>query len=114
MFFTDEEKKVWFRFRVWYIRPEMLDALTRYRDRGVEPGGFLSAILANDFVEAASRADHENLSNLAAYACFLYNEMPMGSWGSYEKVRWWIEKGGLQGLEDARRDELQTKENASC
>lgn len=104
MFFTEEEKKVWFKFKVWYIRPEQLEALMRYRDQGIDPGGFLYFILANDFVEASNLADHENLGNFAAYARFLYEMMPRSSWGSYDNVKRWIEKGGWHGRKNVYED----------
>jgi hypothetical protein len=56
-------------------------------------GDFLTAILANDFVEAAKRADNRNQHLLFDYAMYLYNELPGRShdpridyWGSYEAV----------------------------
>lgn len=56
-------------------------------------GGFLTAILANDFVGAVIHADEKNFALLKEYAMYLYNEMPgrsknykMDYWGSYEAV----------------------------
>lgn len=72
-----------------------LAALEEYRDGGhAYPfGSFLTAVLANDLVEAAHRADSTNIRLLPNYASFLYNEMPhrtgdssTDSWGSYEAV----------------------------
>lgn len=58
-----------------------------------EFGSFVTALLANDLVEAAGRADYLNVKRLDAYASFLYNEMPGRTgdaardyWGSYEAV----------------------------
>jgi hypothetical protein len=56
-------------------------------------GSFVTAVLANDFVEAAAHADDYNQLILHEYASFLYNEMPGRTgdpsrdfWGSYEAV----------------------------
>lgn len=78
-----------YEFREYYIPVRMMPGLERYRDHGVLPGQFLTAILENDFMEAAGRADDENLSNLPAYAGYLYNKMPRGSWGNKEIVAAW-------------------------
>lgn len=65
--------------------------------RGEHPypfGSFLTAVLANDFVEAAARADASNTRILAEYAAYLRGNMPARTgdpavdwWGSYEAVR---------------------------
>lgn len=56
-------------------------------------GSFLAAVLANNLVDACSKADHSNITLLPEYASFLYNEMPgrgrgpeLDFWGSYEAV----------------------------
>ena len=36
-------------------------ALDRYVDHGLEPGGFLTAVLTNDLFGAVARADSENI-----------------------------------------------------
>ena len=79
-----------YMFRRWYIPERMMDGLIRYRDHGVPPGNFLTAIICNDFKEICGRADDENLRNLPAYAGYLYNEMPNGSHGSKAIMKAWI------------------------
>lgn len=80
-----------YTFRQWQIPDRMLAGLDRYLVHGIMPGDFLRLILVNDFVRAAGRADDENLANLPAYACWVYNECPSDAWGSAEKVAAWIE-----------------------
>ena len=58
------------------------------------PGHFLQAILSNDLVEAAGRADHENVQILHVYASLLYNCLPKPSWGSHEAMMKWIDDDG--------------------
>jgi hypothetical protein len=79
-------------FREFRIRPHMVESLERYVNDGLRPGDFLTAVLANDLVGAASRADLDNARNLMAFAAYLYNNVPGAAWGSYEKVEAWIRR----------------------
>lgn len=72
--------------------PEHMQEATRaYIEDRRPPGGFLQAVLANDFVMAASRADDINQRCLFDWASFLYNEAPVECWGSPEAVYDWVE-----------------------
>lgn len=79
------------------IPGHMRDGIQRYVMSGVPMGSFLTAIFANDFMEAAGRADGLNRHALFAYAGFVYNHTPSNCHGSYETVREWTERGGLSG-----------------
>ena len=68
-----------------------MEGLERWRDHGIYPGNFLTAVLENDLIGSLGRADEENLANLPAYGAYLYNEMPIGSHGSKEIMRAWSE-----------------------
>lgn len=74
------------------IPQRMMDSLERYLEHGVEPGGFLRAVLENDLVGAFGRADAENMRAMKAWASYIYNEVPSGSWGSPEIVKAWLDK----------------------
>ena len=63
-----------------------MDALIRYRDKGIIPGGFLQAVLKNDLFGTYERADQYNKAELDAIVKFIFNRMPMSSWGSWEKM----------------------------
>jgi hypothetical protein len=67
----------------------MIHGLQLYIERGVKPGSFLSAVLANDFAKAATRADSANSELLREWALFLLNELPPECWGSWETVQHW-------------------------
>lgn len=79
-----------------YGIPQEIQARLRDYVAGNHPypfGGFVTAVLANDLVGAAMRADDHNVTILHEYASFLYNEMPGRTndpsrdfWGSYEAV----------------------------
>ena len=78
------------------------DAVLQYVLRGINPGGFLQAVFSNDLAGAFGRADETNRKSLFEYVSFLYNEAPLVSWGSREKMKAWIERKGLLGVDATR------------
>lgn len=79
----------------------MREATRLYVEEGICPGGFLTAVLENNFVHAVTSADRTNKENLKTWAIWLYNEAPAACWGNSEEVNKWIKLGGLRGyLED--------------
>jgi len=79
----------------------MQDGMRLYIERGIEGGSFMTAVLCNDLMGAAGKADHINRECLFDYCNFLYNEAPTSCHGSREKVEAWIERGGLKGNQEA-------------
>lgn len=69
----------------------MADGLQRYIEHGVPPGSFMTAVLCNDLMDAAGRADDTNRRYLFEWAGWLYNYAPPACYGSPEKVKAWIE-----------------------
>ena len=69
------------------------DALDRYVQHKILPGGFLVSVLSNDLFGAVARADSENLAALTDIVKYIYNELPTGCWGSWEQIRWFVEDG---------------------
>ena len=81
----------------WSLIPEyMRESVDAYISQGRPVGHFLTALLSGDLFEALARADDTNVRWLREYGVFLYNYAPSGCYGSPEKVRAWIELGGLQ------------------
>lgn len=74
--------------------------LRDYIDHGHRVGGFLCAVLSNDLMEAAGRADGTNRMALHHYAAFLYSYAPRDCYGSSKKIEAWMERGGLHGRHD--------------
>ena len=75
----------------YVMLPEhMQDSARLYVERGIEPGGFLCAVLENNLTEAFGRADSINRDAMFEWACWLYNDAPGDCWGSPEKVAAWI------------------------
>lgn len=79
--------------------PHMHHAIIGYIEHGAPVGDFLSAVIENDLISAAKRADQHNQRALWEWAGVLYWS-PRDAWGSKEVREAWIAKGGLSG--DAR------------
>lgn len=56
---------------------EPLVLFARGELRRQEMGSFVGSLVDGDFVTVCGAADDTNQKYLPAYACFLYNEMPM-------------------------------------
>ena len=67
----------------------MAGGMQRYIEYGITPGHFLVAILCNDFMEAAQRADDTNRRCLFYWAAWLYNYAPPACFGSPERFAAW-------------------------
>lgn len=63
-----------------------------YVEHGYNPGGFVSAVLENNLVDAVSRADRENLEHLSEICDYVYWKIPADCWGSTAKVKDWRKK----------------------
>lgn len=87
------------RMSSYPIRENMKSSIIEYLIHGRPVGGFLRAVLENNLVEAAGRADEDNRKHLFEYAGIMYNVMPMGSWRDKARVDAWIENGGIIGQE---------------
>lgn len=78
----------------------LVDGLCLYMVLGVIPGGFLTAVLSNNLMEAFARADLTSRAAMFNIVSFIYNECPAGAWGSKEHVLEWSGHRGLRGLGD--------------
>lgn len=79
------------------VPAHLQDGLRRYLIRGIPPGHFLEAVLANDLFAAMARADDESRAGLFELVKYLYNHAPSGCLGNREAVHQWIVAGGLEG-----------------
>jgi len=86
-----------YTFRKFYIPARMMGGIRRYIERGISPGGFLTAVICNNLAEAVARADDENISNLPAYIAYFYNEAPTPCWGNRENMERWVEEFEKKG-----------------
>lgn len=82
----------------WSIIPGyMQHGLRLYIENGIEPGGFLEAVLKNDLSGAYNRADNTNIHYISDYVRFLWTWAPSLCWGSEERYNAWLKAGGLSG-----------------
>jgi len=68
----------------------MVGGIKLYIERGIMPGGFLTALLSNDLMGAFGAADQTNINCMYKWATWLYNEMPSrgsGMWGSLKDMQ---------------------------
>ena len=79
------------------IPEDTVESLILYAWQGAPPGGFLTAFLSNDLMDAGARADDRHQECFVRLVGFVYNEMPIGCHGSHETVAAWVEMGGLAG-----------------
>ena len=79
------------------MNDDMAEAIVQYVLYGRPPGGFLGAVLENNLREAFGRADDNNRPIVYNYVHLLYNAAPSDCWGSPERVRDWIDAGGMEG-----------------
>jgi hypothetical protein len=86
------------------MRTETRLAIEHYRDDGCEPGFFLRACLANDFIAVTGRADNESLTELHDIAAFLAYHVPSCARGSYAAVEAWMR--GKRKLREHAQDLL--------
>lgn len=75
----------------------MIGGLVRYVCHGIEPGDFLTALLKNDARRAVNHADPTNSALLGSWFRWLGRSLPGQCWGSAERVRTWLEDGGIAG-----------------
>ncbi len=93
----------------WNLIPaHMHDAVVNYVMNGISGGSFLDAVLCNDFLNAAGRADAENTRALKNWAIFIYQFTPAFCHGSPEHVNEWCAVGGINGIEKTRKLAAET------
>ena len=79
-------------FSSYEMTEQSQEFLYNYFVYGLEPGGFMTAVLSNDLYGASARADFVNTKLMAQYAQWLVNRAPYGSYGDQDTVRGWLRK----------------------
>lgn len=69
----------------------LVSGMKLYIEHGIEPGGFMMAVLSNDLREACCRADDHNQPIIFYIVKWLYNNVPYECWGTREKVEDWLD-----------------------
>jgi len=68
----------------------ILNSINRYVEHGIEPGGFVKAVLSNDLATTFRAADPESLRGLSDILQYINLEIPAACWGSEAKVKAWM------------------------
>jgi hypothetical protein len=73
------------------VIPERIERSIRsYVEHGVEPGGFVRAVLENDLQAAVQRADPDCFVALRSICHHIFNCIPEKAWGSRLKIAVWL------------------------
>lgn len=73
-----------------FLPEHIQGGMSRYVEHGIEPGGFLYAVLCNDLRDAIGRASEDSVIQLSNIVSYCHNKIPGQCWGSREKVDAWI------------------------
>lgn len=79
------------------------ECLLRYVCQGIEPGGWLMYVLANDLRNAILYADEYNAGNVGHLVRWLHSYAPARCWGSPSAVAHWLD-ARMECNEDALMD----------
>ena len=82
-------------------------AFQRFFEYGIATGGFLQKVLENDLMGAVGRADSSHSQLLKNICEFVYNELPVVTYGSPEKFDAWCMQGGAS--QDGRYSNIQVE-----
>lgn len=76
----------------WNVSKDYADPVYNYLVYGYEPGGFFTAVLANDWFGAIQRSHPANtIDALKAVSSWINEHMPKSCWGTYDKVGKWLD-----------------------
>jgi hypothetical protein len=68
----------------------MAGAVQRYVENGLEPGGFMTALLTNHLFDAVKRADGLNIAHIPQWVVWIETNLPFACYGSRDKYQAWI------------------------
>ena len=94
----DETVRDHFKMQMFehHLTHEHIHPLLDYIMDGIQPAGFLRAVIMNDFVRSMQYDIEVNV--FRRWCRFLSWEMPSDSWGNYAFLTYWCGKGGLRGI----------------
>ena len=94
----DETVRDYFKMQMFehHLTHEHIHPLLDYIMDGIQPAGFLKAVITNDFVRSMQYDIEVNV--FRSWCRFLSWEMPSRSWGDTAFLSYWCGKGGLRGI----------------
>jgi len=78
------------------MRESTKNTIDNYVNKGWDPGGHITAVLANDLMRAFGSADPVSRQEMFEVTSYLYNDVPSSCHGSYEIVQQWLESKAQQ------------------
>ena len=79
-------------FKEWEVPQDFADPMANYLVYGYEPGSCFTAVLANDFIGAIRSSHPSNtVKAFKSLAGWVYSHVPPQAYGSYERVRAWLD-----------------------
>jgi len=79
------------------IPDSLCGGLRRYLEDGIQPGGFLTAVICNDLMGAVAKGGPNEIAALPSLAGWLYNEANGQASGSPEKMAAWLARFKEEG-----------------
>ena len=76
--------------RSYWPTEDIRQSLDAYVQQRRPLGGFLQAVIENNFMEAVGRADSRNVEQLVLIASYVYNDMPSTCHGSPARYAAWL------------------------
>ena len=76
--------------RSYWPTDDICESLDAYVELRRPLGGFLQAVIENNFMEAVGRADSRNVKQLVNIASYVYNDMPSVCHGSPALYAAWL------------------------
>ena len=74
-----------------YVPEHIRAGITNYFERGLHPGGFVSAVVPNDLSRAVQSAEHENRKHIPSITRWILFNAPAASRGSWAAFDNWID-----------------------
>lgn len=84
-------------FRRKEMKEELLREINGYINHGLQPSGFLEAVLTNDLAEALYMADDDNAARLKEILFYLNRHCPRAAKGSIAQIKAWVRDNGYAG-----------------
>ena len=79
-------------FKAWEVPQDFADPMANYVVYGYEPGSCFTAVLANDFGAAILSSHPSNsIEAFKTLVGWMRSHLPPTAYGSYERVRAWID-----------------------
>ncbi len=91
-----------FSFRGIHVPQHMHHGIIEFIYSGAEPGGFLRQVLLNKLFGAFGAADDINILAMPAIVAYVFQCVPIVSYGTPDQIDAWVARGGLEGAKSKK------------